>query len=334
MRPCSVSVGSKRHVHAQQHIVTLTATGHRPCILCRGSASQQVSPATRGRSKDLQPPYNVVITGGTKGVGKALATEFLRAGDSVVICSRSGDNVQSVVRELDGLAKSSEGSIQGKACNVAKSGDVGSLANYARDTLGTVDLWINNAGSNAYKYKTLSESTDADLIRIVETNVLGTMLGCKEAIRIMREQTAGGHIFNMDGAGADGGATPRFAAYGATKRSLAQLSKSLQAELKLLNISNVGIHNLSPGMVTTELLMAGADTPTAKFFINCLAEPAEEVAQYLVPRIRKVPQEARSIGGSMSQGTYIKYLTKTKAYSQIIARLVTGARKNRFVSEE
>lgn len=39
---------------------------------------------------------------------------------------------------------------------------------------------INNAGSNAYKYKTLSESTDADLIRIVETNVLGVMLGCKE----------------------------------------------------------------------------------------------------------------------------------------------------------
>ena len=48
-------------------------------------------------------------------------------------------------------------------------------------------------------------------------------------------------------------------------------------------------------------LHTGADTPTAKFFINCLAEPAEEVAQYLVPRIRKVPQEARSIGGSMSQ---------------------------------
>jgi len=49
-----------------------------------------------------------------------------------------------------------------------------------------------------------------------------------QAIRVMRDQSAGGHIFNMDGAGADGGATPRFAAYGATKRSLAQLSKSLQ----------------------------------------------------------------------------------------------------------
>jgi NADP-dependent 3-hydroxy acid dehydrogenase YdfG len=43
-----------------------------------------------------------------------------------------------------------------------------------------VRLRINNAGSNGYKYKTLAESTDADLVSIVETNVLGVMLGCKE----------------------------------------------------------------------------------------------------------------------------------------------------------
>jgi hypothetical protein len=51
-----------------------------------------------------------------------------------------------------------------------------------------------------------------------------------------------------------------------------QLGKSLEAELKLAKISNVGIHNLSPGMVTTELLMSGANTAGAKFFINCLGE--------------------------------------------------------------
>lgn len=77
-------------------------------------------------------------------------------------------------------------------------------------------------------------------------------------------------------AGADGSPTPRFAAYGATKRGLQQLGKSLAAELKLLGIKNVGVHNLSPGMVTTELLMSGADTPTAKFFINCLGERTGE----------------------------------------------------------
>lgn len=51
-----------------------------------------------------------------------------------------------------------------------------------------------------------------------------------QAIRVMKDQPAG-HIFNMDGAGADGSPTPRFAAYGATKRSLAQLGKSVSAEL-------------------------------------------------------------------------------------------------------
>ena len=58
------------------------------------------------------------------------------------------------------------------------------------------------------------------------TNMLTS--GGVQAIRVMRDQRTGGHIFNMDGAGADGDATPRFAAYGATKRGLVQLSRSLQ----------------------------------------------------------------------------------------------------------
>ena len=75
---------------------------------------------------------------------------------------------------------------------------------------------------------------------------------------------------------------------------------------------------------------AEADTKAAKFFINCLAEEANVVADALVPRIRKVPQDAKGGGG----GTYIKYLTKQKAYTQIIGRLLGGRRKNRFVQEE
>lgn len=54
----------------------------------------------------------------------------------------------------------------------------------------------------------------------------------------------------------------------------------------------------------------------------------------MVPRIRRVPLDARTLGGAVGQGTYIKYLTKSKAYSQILARLITGARKNRFVQED
>ena len=111
---------------------------------------------------------------------------------------------------------------------------------------------------------------------MVETNVLGVMLCCRAAIKLMRDQGSPGHVFNMDGAGANGRPTPRFAVYGASKRGLMQLSKSLEAELKLLDIRNVGIHNLSPGMVTTELLMCGADTPVSKFFVNCLGKSFED----------------------------------------------------------
>lgn len=101
------------------------------------------------------------------------------------------------------------------------------------------------------------DASPEDAIEIIETNVLGTMLGIREAIRVMRDQETGGHIWSMDGAGADGNPTPRFAVYGATKRSLAQFNKSIRAELKSMGLNKIGVHDLSPGMVTTELLMAG-----------------------------------------------------------------------------
>lgn len=79
---------------------------------------------------------------------------------------------------------------------------------------------------------------------------------------------------------------------------------------------------------------AGADTKAAKFFINCLAEEAHVVADALVPRIRKIPYESKGSGGGGGGSTYIRYLTKQKAYTQILGRLIGGRRKNRYVQEE
>eukprot|EP00850_Spirogloea_muscicola_P022121 SM000278S10008 [mRNA] locus=s278:150262:153783:+ [translate_table: standard] len=300
---------------------------------CRLEAGAAVAPGLRLASQG--PPYNVLITGGTKGVGLALAREFLREGDSVLVCSRSGpqrapalagDRVESAVRELQQDHKGER--VWGTTCDVSVAEDVEQLAAYAKDHLDHIDIWINNAGSNAYTYKPLIETDNKSIAEIVETNTLGVMLCCRQAIRMMREQPRGGHIFNMDGAGSDGNATPRFAVYGATKRSLAQFTKSLQAELKMLKVENVVVHNLSPGMVTTDLLMSGGDTRQAKFFINALAEPADKVAEYLVPRIRQVPR------AGVSGSTYIRFLTGPKAYVQILGRLLYGARKSRYLPED
>ncbi|XP_020092901.1 chlorophyll(ide) b reductase NOL, chloroplastic isoform X2 [Ananas comosus] len=249
------------------------------------------------KREPMVPPFNVLITGSTKGLGFALAREFLKAGDNVVICSRSAERVESAVQNL-------------------------------RNEFGEQHVWINNAGSNAYSYKPLVETSDQDLMEVVTTNTLGLMICCREAINMMLNQPRGGHIFNIDGAGSDGRPTPRFAAYGATKRSVVHLTKSLQAELQMNEVKNVMVHNLSPGMVTTDLLMSGATTKQAKFFINILAEPPEVVAEYLVRCIRSVPS-SRSM-----KPTYIRFLTGLKAYSQIFSRLAFGARRNRYLVED
>ncbi|KAJ6801287.1 chlorophyll(ide) b reductase NOL, chloroplastic [Iris pallida] len=286
----------------------------------------RISAEAATNREPMVPPYNVLITGSTKGIGYSLAKEFLKAGDNVIVCSRSADRVESAVQNLK--QEFGEHCVWGTVCDVREGKDVKALVSFAREKLNYIDIWINNAGSNAYSYKPLAETTDDDLMEVVATNTLGLMICCREAINMMLNQPRGGHIFNIDGAGSDGRPTPRFAAYGATKRSVVHLTKSLQAELQMQDVKNVMVHNLSPGMVTTDLLMSGANTKQAKFFINILAEPPEVVAEYLVRCIRSVPAR------QSMKPTYIKFLTGLKAYSQIFSRLAFGARRNRYLIED
>ncbi|XP_011032940.1 PREDICTED: chlorophyll(ide) b reductase NOL, chloroplastic isoform X2 [Populus euphratica] len=286
----------------------------------------QTSSSSALSREPMLPPFNVLITGSTKGIGYALAKEFLKAGDNVIICSRSAERVESAVQSL--REEFGEQRVWGTKCDVREGKDVKDLVAFAQESLKYIDIWINNAGSNAYSYKPLAEASDEDLIEVVTTNTLGLMICCREAIKMMLNQPRGGHIFNIDGAGSDGRPTPRFAAYGATKRSVVHLTKSLQAELRMQDVQNVVVHNLSPGMVTTDLLMSGATTKQAKFFINVLAEPAEVVAEYLVPNIRSIP------ANGSTKPTYIRFLTGVKAYSQIFSRFAFGARRNRYLLED
>mmetsp|Transcript_7708 Transcript_7708/g.19650 ORF Transcript_7708/g.19650 Transcript_7708/m.19650 type:complete len:209 (+) Transcript_7708:3-629(+) len=193
--------------------------------------------------------YGVVVTGSTKGVGRAIATAFLENGDRVVVCSRSEDTVAEVVGDLQ--TRFGEENVAGKVCDVSNPGQVKDLAQFAKDRVGNIDIWINNAGTNAYSFKPLVETDSAVLKEIVETNTLGVMYCLKEATAVMRTQDRTGHIFSMDGAGVTGNGTPNIAAYGSTKRGLEQLMKSVNAELSTLGIENVVLHMLSPGMVTT-----------------------------------------------------------------------------------
>lgn len=336
-RLCSTLLVSRNGIECQNG--SIRPLLHRSIVGVTKAAQQseslvdQRTPAQSSSTSGTRT-FNVVITGGSKGAGKALAMKFLEYGDNVVICSRDEERVQSTVQELQ-QANTSSGKIVGIGADVSCAKDMNEVAVYAQEVFGSVDIWVNNAGTNAYTFKPFFEQSDEDIASVVNTNILGVMYGTKAAINIMRKQPGGGHVFNMDGAGADGNATPRFAAYGATKRSLEQLNKSIRAELGIAKISNVGVHAISPGMVTTELLMAGADNRFSRLMINCLAEEPGTMADFLVPRIREVPDKVEnSFLPSILLGQYIKFLTPMKAYSQIIMRLVAGQRKDKFVQED
>lgn len=268
------------------------------------------------RAPDTQ--LNVVITGGGRGIGKAIAREFLRSGDRVFITSRTTSGVQKVAADMRAEV-SPDVVVEGIDCDVSNPARVARLASYAKSKLGRIDVWINNAGYSG-SFQTFLDSSPEQLQQVVSTNMTGTLLCTRAALQVMQKQSSGGHIFNMDGAGADGMPTPQYAAYGATKAGIAHLMGSLKAESK---VKTVGVHTLSPGMVLTDLLLEGA-TPENKQIFNILCEQPETVAAYLVPRVRTVV--ARK-----SLSTYIKYLTIPRA----LAKFLTAPTKaNKYFNKQ
>ncbi|KAG9136355.1 hypothetical protein Leryth_022671 [Lithospermum erythrorhizon] len=274
-------------------------------------------------------PRNVVITGSTRGLGKALAREFLLSGDRVVVTSRRPQSVEETIKELKESLKqvvtsSSDSTIKklinsrvvGIACDVSKPEEVKRLADFAVEEFGSIDIWVNNAGANK-GFRPLLQFSDEDIQQIVSTNLVGSILCTREAMRKMGAQYKGGHIFNMDGNGSGGSSTPLTAVYGSTKCGLRQLQSSL---LKECRRSNIGVHTASPGMVLTELLLSGSSVQNKQMF-NIICELPETVARTLVPRMRVVK----------GSGKAINYLTPPR----ILLALVTAwLRRGRWFDDQ
>ncbi len=229
----------------------------------------------------------VVITGGSKGLGYALASEFLAAGDRVVICGR---NLQQLEEALHALRLAvPEGEIYGIGCDVGEPSAGRLLADFAVAKLGRVDRWINNAGTAGLLKRPLWELDAGDIVATCTTNLAGSLLLCAEAVTIMQRQPSSEtpcyHIFNM-GFSLTGAAFSRSAVpHKASKRGVAELTHFLALELKAAGVKSIGVHELSPGLVLTELLLRDV-TEEASRFLKAIAEKPEKVATILVPKIR------------------------------------------------
>lgn len=249
--------------------------------------------------RQVKNKLNVVITGGTRGLGRAFANEFTKKGDNVFILSRSQKDINELSNENN--------KIIGKQCNIQDINELKYVINNdILNEFNTIDIWINNAGVSGGS-RELIELDDTKIEDIINTNLLGTCISCKYMYEIMSTQNTGGSIFNLAGAGSNGTSTPNYSVYGATKAGIIQLSKSLQKEWEK---SNVDLHIISPGMMLTELLTDNISNETLEF-IEFLCSHPELVALQLVPKIRKTYY-------NVHEKQYIKFLTLFKIIGKYI----------------
>lgn len=136
-----------------------------------------------------------VITGSTRGLGLGIAQQFVNEGASIVISSRSGQSVDSVVKQINDVG----GKAVGMAADVSDLAQVEALAAFAIKSFGKIDIWVNNAGMAGPYGATLDWSPDI-FRQLVETNILGTYYGSRVALKHFLPQHSG-KLINILGAG-------------------------------------------------------------------------------------------------------------------------------------
>lgn len=248
---------------------------------------------------------NVVITGSTKGLGLAMAREFLKAGCSVAVSGRNEQTLEAARGELSDYGAR----VFFLHCDVQNPSDLDALWCAAQQAFGPVDIWINNAGQ-AGPYLPVHNTEASCVDAVIDTNLKGLIFGTQTAARHMLEQ-GGGAIWNMEGLGSQGEMQTNTTLYTTTKQALTHFTRCMAKELAQ---TPVRIGRLSPGLVLTDFILkspqgepsAALDNPGFRSIVNILAERPETIAAFFVPRIM----------ASRHNDDRIAWLTKLRAFRQ------------------
>lgn len=215
-----------------------------------------------------------VVTGGTKGIGFAIAERLAEAGASVFICGRDKGDLKLA---LGRLAK--KGNVAGEVCDVRSEDQVRMMLAECERVFGGPDILVNNAGLG-YFGRTVEEMTGEQFRQTIETNLNGVFYCCHYAIPAMKRR-GGGYIFNISSL-AGQNPHPRMAAYNASKFGLNGFSEALMQEIRH---DGIKVSYICPGSVNTAF---GGDTPSEDKMWQL--QPAD-IAQVIIDLI-ELPERA------------------------------------------
>ena len=236
---------------------------------------------------------HVFITGGTRGIGLGIVQEFLKEGHKV---SYTGTSDSSIAKNIGLLS----GDFNPVVCDVRHRNDIVKAKDKALEVFGEIDVWINNAGVDQER-DTIDKLSEKEIHRVVDINIVGSMLGTSIALELFKTQGFG-IVYNFEGLGSNNMKIPKTIVYGTTKRALTYFSQACNKELK--DYPNVAVGTIQPGMVFTELLLSNMDEEGMKI-AKIIGDKVSNVAPFIVKYVLK-------------KNLKIKYLTNLKIMFRFI----------------
>jgi len=211
----------------------------------------------------------VVITGGSRGIGAAIAAEFAKEKCKLVLCGRDRETLHETGRAL----KMAKASLQMVTSDISRPAGVHKIIDEAYEKFGRIDIFVNNAGVGGFK--PLVDTSDEEFAYTIDVNLMAPYHAIKALLPRFDEQ-GGGQIICLSSMGAKGG--PNMAAYAASKAALNVMCESVAAEVRNQNIK---ICVLAPGSVDTGFSGAHSPLSSTKDKMRLTAAEVAEAVVFL-----------------------------------------------------
>lgn len=183
-----------------------------------------------------------IVTGGSQGIGEAIAREYAKEGAKVAILNRTTETAATVCHDINAHG----GEAIAVRCDLCQVGSIDAAAASVRGQFGAIDILVNNAGS--YLLTRLGETEESAVDSMLDVNIKGVFF-LSQAVLPDFEQRKGGKIINIGSIFGNTG-FPGSAVYCATKGAVALLTKALALELRDRNIQ---VNSIAPGWIETPM---------------------------------------------------------------------------------